>query len=62
MKRICGLAALAAACAIAVAVWTSATGGVSGPGLSAYVGLSNPGPLHACSTVLTDCPLNTAAR
>jgi hypothetical protein len=62
MKRICGLAALVAACALAVAVWTSATGGANGPGLSAYVGLSNPGPLRACSTALTDCPLNTVTQ
>lgn len=62
MKRICGLAALAASCGIAAAVLASATGGASGPGLSAYVGLSNPGPLHACSTALTDCPLDTVTQ
>jgi hypothetical protein len=62
MKRICGLAALAASCAVAVAVLASATGGANGPGLSATVGLSNPGPLHACSTALTDCPLDTVTQ
>src|SRR2546421_8432290 len=62
MKRICGLAALAASCAIAVAVLASATGGANGPGLSASVLPTNPGPLHACSTPATECPLNTVTQ
>src|ERR671931_575859 len=60
MKRICGLATLAASCVIAVAVLASATGGTNGPGVSAYVGLSNPGPLHACSAA--PCPLDTVTQ
>jgi len=62
MNRICGLAPLAAACLGAVAIFASATGGTNGRGVSAYVGLSNAGPLHACSTALTDCPLDTVTQ
>ena len=62
MKRIGGLATLAVACLIAVAVFASATGGTNGRGVSAYVGLSNPGPLHACSTAPSDCPLDTVTQ
>jgi hypothetical protein len=60
MKRICGLAALAAFCAVAVAVLASATGGASGPGVSAFVLPTNPGPLHACSAL--PCPLDTVTQ
>jgi hypothetical protein len=60
MKRLCGLAALTASCVIAVAIFASATGGTNGPGVSAYVGLSNPGPLHACSAL--PCPLDTVTQ
>jgi hypothetical protein len=59
MKRICGLAA---ATACAVAVLASATGGVTGPGLSASVLPTNPGPIHACSTAPAECPLNTVTQ
>jgi hypothetical protein len=62
MKRICGLAALAALGAVAVAVLASATGGATGPGLSASVLPTNPGPLHACATAPTECPLNTVTQ